>query len=74
MIGSHIGPALVTGSGRQNVKVTNTVQTWLDGCYAEQGANERWMSETSTSTLYHFNSGAVANASAGAGVVRAYLG
>lgn len=74
VMGSHIGAALVTGSGRQNVKVANTGKLWLHGCFAEQGANERWNSETSTSTLYHFNSGAVANASAGAGVVRAYLG
>lgn len=74
MMGCHVGAALVSGSGRQNLKNANTAKMWIDNCFAELGANERWMAETSTSTIYHYESGSVANATAGAGVVRAYLG
>lgn len=74
MMGCHVGAALTTAAGRQNIKLANTAKVWLDGVFAELGANERWLSETSASTLYHFNSGAVVNGSGGAGVVRAYLG
>ena len=74
MMGCHIGAALTTAAGRHNIKLANTAKAWLDGVFAELGANERWLSETSASTLYHFNSGAVVNGSGGAGVVRAYLG
>lgn len=73
-IGVYADQAFTVGSARQNFKAANSAVMLLDQCYARAGANERWLSETSTTVLKHSNSGPVANGAAGLGVVRAYLG
>jgi hypothetical protein len=75
MMSCHVGAALTTGSGRQNIKAANSANIWLDDTYAAPGTNDRWLAETATtSVIRHSGSGSVVNGSGGAGVVRAYLG
>ena len=73
MMSCHVGAALVTGSGRQNIKTSNSAQTWLDDTYAALGENEQWFAESSGSTIRHSTSGTVANGSGGLGTIRPYL-